>query len=316
MWGSTALEVAIGLALVYSFLSLICSTLQEWIASAFNWRANDLEKAIRGLLNESDAFHPLTDKIYSHGIISGLTQEDRKPAYIPGSRFSQALTDVLFPVAQGGLATFFATGTPALKSTLTAAYAAQGKAHPLPTEQAITKLLSDAGPDLKKAQDAIAKWFDDAMDRASGLYKRYARRVVTGVAAAIVLLANIDTISIGSRLLRDPSLRSDVINSATDFTKKYKSTSPASLNTEFPEAAKKLTEALGSLGIPLGWPDSDWPANGGRWAKIWFGLDKTGGLILTIIAISLGAPFWFDLLSKLVNVRATGRKPDSNKEDA
>jgi len=35
-------------------------------------------------------------------------------------------------------------------------------------------------------------------------------------------------------------------------------------------------------------------------------LSKLAGLLLTIIALSLGAPFWFQLISKLTPLRATG----------
>lgn len=37
---------------------------------------------------------------------------------------------------------------------------------------------------------------------------------------------------------------------------------------------------------------------------------KLVGLLLTALAISLGAPFWFDLLNKVISVRAAGRAPD------
>ncbi|MFT7120843.1 MAG: hypothetical protein ACJAZ9_001020 [Neolewinella sp.] len=33
------------------------------------------------------------------------------------------------------------------------------------------------------------------------------------------------------------------------------------------------------------------------------------GFVLTALAISMGAPFWFDLLKKLVNIRSTGARP-------
>ncbi len=37
------------------------------------------------------------------------------------------------------------------------------------------------------------------------------------------------------------------------------------------------------------------------------------GWIVTALAISLGAPFWFDLLGKLVQLRGTGTKPEETK---
>lgn len=39
------------------------------------------------------------------------------------------------------------------------------------------------------------------------------------------------------------------------------------------------------------------------------------GFLLTALAISLGAPFWFDLLNKFINLRAAGKKEDSNDGD-
>ena len=35
------------------------------------------------------------------------------------------------------------------------------------------------------------------------------------------------------------------------------------------------------------------------------------GWLLTGVAITLGAPFWFDVLGKVSNLRASGIKPDS-----
>jgi len=44
---------------------------------------------------------------------------------------------------------------------------------------------------------------------------------------------------------------------------------------------------------------------------LWFRwlLFKLLGCAMTALAVSLGAPFWFDLFGRLVNLRATGAKP-------
>jgi hypothetical protein len=46
----------------------------------------------------------------------------------------------------------------------------------------------------------------------------------------------------------------------------------------------------------------------------WLGnaLIMIGGWLLTALACTLGAPFWFDALSKLVKLRASGAKPDDS----
>jgi hypothetical protein len=37
---------------------------------------------------------------------------------------------------------------------------------------------------------------------------------------------------------------------------------------------------------------------------------------MTALAVSLGAPFWFDLLGRLVNLRATGARPSKAAKPA
>jgi hypothetical protein len=92
------------------------------------------------------------------------------------------------------------------------------------------------------------------------------------------------------------------------------------------DSARRVYKAaraeLDSMELKLGWtrseatriglidPDSTYkgkkPAgaleNPGFWAKLL-------GLLLTAVAISLGAPFWFDLLNKVISIRAAGRSP-------
>jgi hypothetical protein len=55
------------------------------------------------------------------------------------------------------------------------------------------------------------------------------------------------------------------------------------------------------LGQLVGW-HSDWRQ---KWSWL-----TPLGWILTILAISMGAPFWFDMLNKVMNIRFAGRSPD------
>jgi hypothetical protein len=45
-------------------------------------------------------------------------------------------------------------------------------------------------------------------------------------------------------------------------------------------------------------------------------LSKIAGLFISILAVSMGAPFWFDLLNKLVNVRLVGKRPEPSTADS
>jgi len=80
---------------------------------------------------------------------------------------------------------------------------------------------------------------------------------------------------------------------------------------------------LNSLGLPVGWSGADgdilltwpgwhWKMYGGWWWQIyWHGV----GWLLTALAISLGAPFWFDLLNKFIVVRSTVKPKEKSPEE-
>ncbi|MEL7159476.1 MAG: hypothetical protein AAFN92_01855 [Bacteroidota bacterium] len=56
--------------------------------------------------------------------------------------------------------------------------------------------------------------------------------------------------------------------------------------------------------LGLGWEGVDL-----RKLSLYDLISKVLGFILTALAVSLGAPFWFDLLKKLVNIRSSGARP-------
>jgi hypothetical protein len=40
------------------------------------------------------------------------------------------------------------------------------------------------------------------------------------------------------------------------------------------------------------------------------------GWALTTVAVSLGAPFWFDTLNRFMNLRSSGKSPDEDPKGA
>lgn len=50
------------------------------------------------------------------------------------------------------------------------------------------------------------------------------------------------------------------------------------------------------------------------WSSVWKGR-KILGLLIFAFAVSLGSPFWFDLLNKLINLRGTGKKESGTDDD-
>lgn len=149
------------------------------------------------------------------------------------------------------------------------------------------------------------------MDRASGWYKRMIQKIIVLVGLIIAVSFNADTIAIFERLQSDPESLQQVLNLAENYLEENPDgaivpTGPTydqQLETVKGLIRNEIEEAKSPLG--LGWQGKNFLLlSPTEW------LIKVLGWIVTALAISLGAPFWFDLLKKLVNIRGSGRKPD------
>lgn len=125
----------------------------------------------------------------------------------------------------------------------------------------------------------------------------------------LAAILNADTISIGHRLTRDPSLRQSLVAAAEESAKKQ----PPATDEDPLRRVKTYNDELKALGLPLGWDRTDtrtWP---GKSVLDWF--LKALGLLLTALAISLGAPFWFDVLNRFMVVRSTVKPEEKSPKE-
>jgi hypothetical protein len=140
--------------------------------------------------------------------------------------------------------------------------------------------------DLDDVRARIEAWYDDVMDRVSGVYKRRAQVWLFFFALLVTAAAGADTLHIAKTLSTDATLRSVVVADANQLVTTDKGV----------ESVQGQLAPLNALFNPP-WED-------------WFGGWELIGLLLTAFAVSLGAPFWFDLLNKFVNLRASGPPPE------
>jgi len=299
MFGSGIIDVTIGLILVYLFLSLICSVITEWISGRLELRAKNLEEGIRSLLSD-----PAGDghflKLFDHPLIKGLSKNGKKPSYIPSGLFALALMDIIAP-------------SDSTKDSRTIGDLRKGVSNlPHGLRETISSLLDDAEDSLNKARENFEKWFDAGMDRVSGWYKRESKKIIFACALAVTLLLNADTISITQTLFRDPTMRAGLVATAQEIAKKPANHSPG----ENQKNIALVKEEINRLQFPLGWTKASVATLGWTkdsfsiWNALWRALMKAVGLFLTGLAVSIGAPFWFDMLNKIVNLRSTGTKPE------
>src|SRR5262245_8041702 len=323
MFGFPILEVAIGLCFIYLLLSLICSAVNETIAGLTQRRGKLLAEAITNLVGDLG----IKDQIYKHPIVKSLCQPGRElPSYIPSQKFALALMDII--TGDGKAASNPDALRQGLATRAARAKDSQGKPTKDHLEGALSAVLNDTQSHLKTDQQKIQAWYDEAMDRVSGWYKRRTSMWIWILALVITLGLNADTVHITKVLWTNQAVRNAVVDSAKA---RAQAAPPEPMplveytDPEHPEASSPVNvpaEALtpdeqALLGqLLVGWQQdlkelNALPKTGESKAgntAAWLGLHLLGWL-LTMVALSLGAPFWFDLLNKFINLRSSGQAP-------
>ena len=274
--------------------------------------------------------------------------------------------------------------------------------------QALLTLFDDAGNDVEKFKQNIEVWFNSAMDRVGGWYKRRSQWVTGVISLVVVVAMNVDAMLIVRYLDAHPGVRDGLVTqakafadarakdsagaarpgviagdsvpgtlaikfnkprekdvevvfatdakgavfhpksvlltkdaSSADYTletaisdKAQKASvtatvadadadiTPVLLDIEpsYPEQLKRIQQQLTDLKLPIGWvsnpPQADQDLRLGlpKWenkAEVWDTLTyHLLGWLITAVAATLGAPFWFDMLNKIMSIRSAGRAPE------
>lgn len=312
MFGMAILEVAIGIILVYGLLSLITSAIVEMITRRLAMRSENLLEAIKGMLDTDGDGEVASAEILEHPLINSLSKPGRAPSYIPRHQFARALLASV-PALAGKPREPQPTDADALRKSIAEIKNAKVRI-------ALESLTSDATATLADVQANIEQWFDDTMARASGWFQRRIGKFLIWTGLILVVTVNADTIQIVRTLYLTPSLRQSVVALAEEKIAKEEGTPAISKSSKPAEPQQIVEENIVALGPLIGWSDHDMR----RLIPSWVGTDpietdpiavglawiqKLLGLTVSVIAVSLGAPFWFDLLGKLVSLRTSIREP-------
>lgn len=308
MLGSTVLDIAIGLVFVYLVFSLIVTAARELAAGALSWRADNLHKGLERLLSPA-----LAKALYDHPLINKLSKGSRGPSYVPAGTFALALVDTL-----PNLEATHAAGAQSLTGLIANVPDAD-------VRRVLSLLLDEAGGDGAKLKNNIEDWFNSSMDRVAGWYKRKTQIANVILAVAVVVVVNVDSLLIVTRLGNDAALRAAL--QAQELAKQVPPAGAAQPATEPNATLDEIDKRIGrlsALGLPVGWTDTSdagrpWPGwhpadkPFAEWVGQWLGVARQHllGWLLTALAVSLGAPFWFDILKKIIAIRSAGPVPDS-----
>jgi hypothetical protein len=155
----------------------------------------------------------------------------------------------------------------------------------------------------------IFSWFDNTVSRVSGNFALEARWLTCVVGFLVCWGIQLDSIQLVNQLAKDDKLRSQLVAQADQALKRY---DELKSQTEVPQ--KQLAEAtkaeLGRLTKELQSPEIGViPNTEGR------PMELTLGMIFSGILVGLGAPFWYDLLKRLLGLRSLlAQKDDSERK--
>lgn len=278
------LDTCIGLALMYLLSSLLISALVEYIAALWKKRAKVLRDALNSSLGASQ-------KLMNSPLLTATKPGGKDPSYLHPTLFAQALMQQ---------ATAPDTTLPMEGKALYAALEAA------PAVEAARQQHTDPNVPL---QQEIEKWFEECMKRWEGVYVRWSQQISLLLCLALVPILNINTVTVAQALWTQPELRASVVEKAMSMQQAASAqsdvaVSPAKTTPEHPVGQAAAT--LKSLDLPLGWGNVKAETDQ---EKFLYALRSLPGWLLSILAISAGARFWFDALNRLVNLRLTGQPP-------
>ena len=230
------------------------------------------------------------------------------PSYISARSFADAVIDLVVPNAQGQ------TTMDDIQTNL--------QVLPDPFKTSLEALVKNANGDVSKFRTSVEQWYDDHMDRVSGWYKRRTASITLVVGAIIVVILNLNALTIGRTLYTENAV------SAAVSTVAAKTTSCSSADQSCLANLDSELSAAAASGLPVGWGTVRACTQKGVVCGWWerrgilspFGGDGSQaaqvllvllGFLIMIFALLPGAQFWFGLLTKLNTLRATGPPPAS-----
>lgn len=306
MFGLEVLEVVIGLIFVYLLLSLLATTLNEMVMKWLYSRGKNLKIALETMLNDEGSGDVLCNSFFEHPLIKKLRRREKGsfPSYISNQYFSKVILELLYPDEEGAIDKL-RKGIDKLP---------EGK-----TKKVLRSFLIEAEGNLERFKKNLEIWYEEMMMQATSWYKTRVQIILFFLGLAISIVLNADTFHIARKLSIDPESRTAIIAQAQTFIIQQKNIQgnsqpieDGSMDSLQREMYELLEEdiSMASTALGMGWNEANYQPLPVMGMPLWGWLRAVPGWIVTAFAITIGAPFWFDLLKRMMTIRAVGKSPE------
>lgn len=307
MFGSDILDVTVGLFLVYLVFSAVCTAINEAIAGFLRLRGRLLYAEIGRLFGDTG----LAERFWACGLTRSLCRVNgdadvsakTAPSYMPAQVFAASAIEAMKSL--DGDADRSGADNPSAHLACLIERIDDRSIF----KASLVSLANDAKVEIDDLETRLERWFSQIMDRTSGVYKRNLQLVSFLVAVVLVSAFNIDTVSVSRSLWNDREMRAAFVSIAEQVVE-----DGGMINLDTGEdgvmasikGAHKMLQPM-----PFGWSQDPFVTNRDqqKWQDY---LLKLFGLLTTAFALTLGAPFWFDTLSRIMNARSAGPESDAN----
>lgn len=268
------LNFVIALLFVFLLFSLFTSWIVEFYVQKKNIRGTFLEEKLSKVLNTSH--NDWLKKVYEHPALASLIREGRTPSQIDPKLFAKAAASLYE------------------KSSI------RGRRGGLP-ELLHSIIGEDDNIKVDEIEKSIENWFITFNGRVAYWYKEQTRTFLFVAGLGLAVIANVDLVTISKTLWEDSNLTAEVAQSAETFMKNNKDLNPATQE----QLAQIAWDYHESKKLPVGWDFT----GGTCCCNVTFYkvISKIVGFLLSAFAVTLGAPFWFDALKKVLSLKSSKR---------
>jgi hypothetical protein len=326
-----SIDVLVSLTVVLLALSMAVTVITQTITTIINSRGSHLKRGLVDMLQQLDPrltqniSGAVADAILRHPLVSASSVPFLNRARLGNVIHREEFTKLIMAVACGGTGV---DGAPTLEKGAKDALVEALKSNGVPDPEATLRNVRTAAMQLERTapalshpvrqaaallqageSDLVAKingWFDQTMDRVSQRFTASTRVITFLGGFAVAFGLQVDTPMLFNRLSADDVLRDRLVAEAQNLPAIPMGDTAADTTSDFNRKYRDFLAESGVISLPSG----ENYFSGFRIPS------KLGGMFVTALLLSLGAPFWYGALSNLLQLRSVlAGKDDAQRNE-
>jgi hypothetical protein len=287
----SAVSTVFGIALMFAMFSLLASVVAEIASTAFHLKASMLNRTVTSLLTGAWGRNLSPDRPHAAATIR-LLSDPRVRNRFPGIQGKRpnptSIETTLFVDLVFGY--FIQPGPTNAQNT----HHAIDKLPPDGLGDTLRKMWADAGHDVDNFRRLVGVWYESAMEELEQWYLRRQQLFLFGTGVVLAVGLNVSIFHAASNLWGDPTTGTAAVASCT-----VAGSPPASTPSQPILASAIQCQTQPIQQMFFGWHRQSLPRNFGAW------LVRLLDWLIVALGVSLGAPYWFDVLAKFAKLRST-----------